>query len=256
MLIGITSQVTSMGDMGHEDITEGWDVIGGWAYDLWLNDLATEDGYLVETTDTQIADQQDYWDVGARYCLSHEYYYDDEDLYYGFEIPYGSGSGIRVYIWRNNPDYVEGSIEWYQTAQDFFLITRHHVQWGLAVHHINKVVIPFHEVYDDIENQGIGNATQQWFKLGRVSNTTLLLNSTSETDTLQECIENNDGYTLNIGTLWGEQIADSSMWTTLGQLLSMRLPDCHPIINALLAIPFWAAIAIIAFKVIAEIMPF
>jgi hypothetical protein len=50
-------------------------------------------------------------------------------------------------------------------------------------------------------------------------------------------------------------MAESSMWTVLGQMLTAQIPDVHPIINILIAVPFWAAIGFMAIMIVSRFIP-
>jgi len=59
---------------------------------------------------------------------------------------------------------------------------------------------------------------------------------------------------------WGaddiDSVKSSSMWTILRQLMTASLPDIHPIINLMISIPFWSALAIMGYLFVRSLLPF
>jgi len=246
MLITITSEVTSWNyNPKSDELLEGWETIGGFDYNFWLNDDDLTTGYDVDPADDAVNDLQDSL-LETDLWLKTEY--DEGDDYYKFEPPYGNSPEIRVWIIRNNTCYRDGSTLWWRLAEDFFLLTRHTQQW--PINNVRRAVIPFDDVFrSDLSD----NRTYVSVKLGQLSNVTLFLNASSD---LAEAIQYNFNYTVRIGTPFGTQIATASMWTALGQLLTLRLPNCHPALNALMAIPLWAGIGFLAVTIVSRFIPF
>lgn len=213
---------------------EGWETIG-LSVDFW--DPST--GYLVAPSDPQIHTKE--------YPLSYTFppKYDDEDNYYGFDYPYDDVPGIRVWVFRENIKYEEGALDWYKIARDFFLITRHTQDWPFV--NVRKLVVPFESVLEQAED----NRSMISGFLGN-ADVSLFINATGN---LALCLYSDSGYTIRIGTAFGENLGKTGLFSTLGRLLTMRLPDCHPVVNAILAIPFWAAIGYIALSLILRIVP-
>ena len=56
------------------------------------------------------------------------------------------------------------------------------------------------------------------------------------------------GYSQNPSTV--------SAWNILAQLLFFQMPDVHPAVNALIAIPLWAAIGILVYRLVLMAIPF
>lgn len=52
-----------------------------------------------------------------------------------------------------------------------------------------------------------------------------------------------------------DDLAETSMWTVLGQMLTAQLPDVDPIINLLIAVPFWASLGFMAIMIISRFIP-
>jgi len=60
---------------------------------------------------------------------------------------------------------------------------------------------------------------------------------------------------LYIGLGYEERPATISAWTLIAQLMLFQMPDVHPLINAFIAIPLWACVAIVAFILITRAIP-
>lgn len=234
LLIGVSSAIHGL-VVSRSDVPQGYDTVG-FEFNFWPPTA----GYTVHSTDTQIYTGEDasgiiYWD------------YDEGDShYYGFEIPYGSGPGLRVWLFRNNSDYNPSSGEWDEWANDFFVITRHTQDW--PVFNVRKFVVPFETVLANME----GNSSMCSGHTGKV-NCTLFINCTTD---LQVALYSNEGYTIRMATGLGEMLQTTSVWTIMGQILGMKLPGCHWVVDLLIAIPFWASIGFIAVTLILRAIPF
>jgi hypothetical protein len=65
----------------------------------------------------------------------------------------------------------------------------------------------------------------------------------------------------NIKIAYNTEISDearmsSSMWTILGQILTLQLPNINPVVNLLLAVPVWAAFGFMIFAIFRSVVPF
>jgi hypothetical protein len=54
----------------------------------------------------------------------------------------------------------------------------------------------------------------------------------------------------------GSAEMNASMWTILGQILTLQLPDVSPTVNLLLAVPIWAAMGFMVFTIFSRVIPF
>lgn len=52
-----------------------------------------------------------------------------------------------------------------------------------------------------------------------------------------------------------DEDAKVSMWTILGQILTLQLPDTHWFVQIIMAIPLWASIGFMAFLIIRSVIP-
>lgn len=53
-----------------------------------------------------------------------------------------------------------------------------------------------------------------------------------------------------------DAVAKINAWNIVGQLLTFQLPDVHPVLNLLIAIPIYACIAYLAYRLILLAIPF
>lgn len=53
-----------------------------------------------------------------------------------------------------------------------------------------------------------------------------------------------------------DNIASTSMWTLIGQMLTARLPTVHPAIQYLIAVPMWVGVGFIVFTLVSRMIPF
>ncbi|MEM3629099.1 MAG: hypothetical protein QXE06_06985 [Candidatus Bathyarchaeia archaeon] len=71
----------------------------------------------------------------------------------------------------------------------------------------------------------------------------------------KEAWENNELYCL-IGMTFDKQNTTLSAWNLVGALLFFKMPDVHPVLNAIIAIPIWIAIAYLIYILILKAIPF
>lgn len=224
-----------------EEHLEGWDTVGGLTYNMWT----PTSGRTVTPNDTQI----DTSDINNPYhTLS--YHYDDASRFYAFAAPYGESHDVRVFVFRNSSDYHSGSDHYWEQAYDFFLVTRTQNWWFWTVPRV--AVVPFTTL---IAHKIDNNRSSISVMLDK-TNVTLFVSTTNTTGSLASRLYQDDNYTIGIGTRLGEALGSASMWTVLGQLLTMRLPDTHPVIQLVLAIPFWAGLGFMAITIVSRFIPF
>lgn len=53
-----------------------------------------------------------------------------------------------------------------------------------------------------------------------------------------------------------DNMASTSLWGVLGQILTAQLPNVHPMIQYFILIPFWAGISFMVFTLISRMIPF
>jgi len=79
--------------------------------------------------------------------------------------------------------------------------------------------------------------------------------NTTKYSNIMEAWENED-----LGVLFGinfDKVNTSvSAWDLISRLLFFQAPEVHPAINALIAIPIWAAVSILIFILILKVIPF
>jgi len=79
--------------------------------------------------------------------------------------------------------------------------------------------------------------------------------NTSLYDTPSEAWENEELYVLQ--GLGFDQVSTSrNAWNLVGMILFFQMPDVHPIINAIIAIPLWVSIVYLTYVLILKAIPF
>ena len=59
-----------------------------------------------------------------------------------------------------------------------------------------------------------------------------------------------------IGVTWDQINTSINIWELIGKLLFFQMPDLPPVLNAVIAIPIWAAITILVFILVLKVIPF
>ena len=79
--------------------------------------------------------------------------------------------------------------------------------------------------------------------------------NTTKYDNIVDAWANSELWML-IGIGFDQVNTSTNTWNVIGKLLFFQAPDVHPAINALIAIPIWAAIAITIYILILKAIPF
>lgn len=79
--------------------------------------------------------------------------------------------------------------------------------------------------------------------------------NTTKYDSFTDAYYANDWHAL-IGVTWDQLNTAISAWDLIGRILTFQAPEVHPAINILIAIPIWAATAILVFILIVKVIPF
>jgi hypothetical protein len=181
------------------------------------------------------------------YERDHDYIFTDEDTE-------ASDPDLHVNVVENN---VLFGGDWYSPSdgdrsiyEDFFWIWQKYGWWG-----IRHAVISYETV---IDNAGDTNISYTAFVLGEYSYSlvvTMPANVTGDTFTLYMFFGE---YNIKIGSLpfsgWSDY-GNQTVWGTLKQMMTMDLPDTHPIIDFLIAVPIWTALAFTFFTIVSRLIP-
>lgn len=215
--------------------SEGWDLIGGVDYNL----LEPTSGYNVTIANHT---GNPYTDVDAK---TFDFVFSDWDTF-AVRLVRDSWIGYPPYLSK----YTEDS-----KYEDFIYI--HCRDTGGWFGGNRYVAIDYHSMTTRFLTNNLSYAYFTVFK----SNFTVMLetatNSTNPADHINAIWFGN--YRLYIAV--NAEIGDASrmsasMWTILGQILSLQLPETTRIINLLLAIPIWAAMGFMVFTILSRVVPF
>jgi hypothetical protein len=198
---------------------------GDWAYETGYDTiggityvlLAPEDGYDMEIQ-TIFTD----WDSGNP--LNMVFTGDDET--------------IESALVRN--DYADAS-------EDGFVFKMSYGWWSVKSTHLS-----LQEIYDG--QMSTSNLSVCDIALGARSYSVFC--EVNANYTLFQYMVSLNQYNISVGFNLEDKLTSNSMWTILGQMLTADLPDTHPIINIIIAIPIWTAIGILAFYAIRSVLPF
>lgn len=156
---------------------------------------------------------------------------------------------VRDYIYESDGELALPAQEGHS---DFISIW---TEWGPWYnHHIARIVID----YTDIQ-ENIVSGTNQSVTPFQISNgpmeVLIITTQGNETDFSSYLWANT--YNICMGQpAEPTDLADSSMWTILGQLMTASLPNVHPIINFMITVPFWSCIGFMVFTIISRMIPF
>lgn len=79
--------------------------------------------------------------------------------------------------------------------------------------------------------------------------------NTSKYDTPSQAWENGELYFMQ-GLGFDQINTSTNAWNLVGMLLIFQMPNIHPIINMIIAIPLWICIAYLIFALILKVIPF
>lgn len=209
---------------------EGYQLIGGVNY----NCIAPTEGYNVTMNET------------------HDSPWQDEDK---FEFDYASWPYLTVRMVR------AGSFDMSQVGEtpiiyyDFFWIhAKKSSAWNAKS---TNAIIP----YQDFETRFLeNNVSYAYFELWNYNFTLLVTTQTNDTD-------HSDHLTMLYTNQFNIRVAENvdinedaamhaSMWTILGQILTLSLPNVNFVVNLLMSVPIWAAMGFMVFTIFSRVIPF
>lgn len=217
----------------------GYEIIGGYSINYWQ----PTSGYRPNSS--KIMDQSEWyfwlyplWNPATRDINKiGEWWPQGEDE--------TRDTNLYLYIIENNTFY-EGasSNSEHRKYQNYFLFYRHVGWWDQYWKAIS---------YDLILEKAQKNSSLISFKLDR--NYTLMI----KTDTYNFTEDFlNYNYAIYIGKQYTDQVADMQhmdFFSVIGELLTASIPNTHPIVSLMIAIPIWIAIAFIIFTLIERLVP-
>lgn len=175
-----------------------------------------------------------------------EFFAWDADANLAFD---GDAVGVRdceVSIVRDNY-YYWGWGDYENLYQDFIMVN---AEWGwFSSDHVALSYEALYAGHVDGTNQSIS------YVIVGDQNYSIIITTPGSSDAFAVMLYE-DRYNIQVAVLGGwENLAETSMWTVLSQLLTAQLPDVHPVLNILIAVPFWATIGFVAAMVISRFIP-
>jgi len=232
LLISYLAPLFAAGEMGDWETLTGYNVIGDRTYFTKY----PQAGYNITPNNiSSTLDQEN--DKVLTYWTSDP---DEKDRY-------------QVGVVRNNTDYRDWWVgireKW--EYEDFIWIYQDQGHWDRPLTAIPLTAFIEGVLLDDRENgtsQSLVEFSLSGHKLG------LLLTVNDTVADISTLIYANT-YNLKLIIPTFDEDAKVSMWTILGQMLTMRLPDVHPVVNVILSVVMWSLIGIAAFVVIERVLP-
>ena len=229
----IASAIARNAPTGRWDQPEGWELIGGVAY----ANLEPTGGYTVTAYNHT---ENPYTDNASREL---NFIYTDWEY-------------ISVRLVRNcsvTKPFTHGDED--KKYDDFVYIhAKRDSGWFAGDRY---VAIPFEALMANfIQN----NVSYSYFSVFKTNFTVILetaTNNSNPADHINAVWFGN----YNTAIAFNTEVSDSdrmssSMWTILGQILTLQLPDVNRVVNLLLAVPIWAALGFMVFTIFSRVVPF
>ena len=230
VIIGSTMDLARsnlINDAGDWSYLEGYQIIGEIEYNMSAPILGWNATGLNAT---------DVWDHEA-----------DENLHFVSEY-----EEITVGIIRDNDlyGYLYHGLPRDETLyQDFFMMF---AEWGWWSN--DDTPISFDAV---VENQvPLSNQSATPFYLHNVKYSLVITTPGTTADFETDLYSGIFNVKIGIPTWGTDSLSSTSMWTVIGQLMTASLPDVHPVINIMLAIPFWSAMVVMVYLLVVKLVPF
>jgi hypothetical protein len=219
LMVGLVNQYYAMAAFGGQaDFSTGYQTIGGITYDM----LDPALGYALSTEDAEsIVDLDD----GTVFVF--------EDL--------------ECQLVRDNDVYAPWTPALITHFKDFFWFK---VSYGWFS--IRVAALPFETILANYD--GETNVSVNDLALGHRSYTFFVQGLSGGASTFAQSLDANL-INISVGVNLEDALAHNSLWSTLGQILTLQLPDTHWIINLLMAVPIWTAIGVLAFLAIRSLVP-
>ncbi len=219
---------------GDWDLRTGYELIGNTEYTF----LSPEEGYPVNDTIVQSV-----WDKGN----------EDNLIFDGSALGLPDEIEVAVINDNDNMDYFVGLPSINPASDKFYDYVHVYTSWGWwssdnsalsyeaiiagQVDETNRSVVPFYLRDDNYSLVVTTPGPGSYFPLMVRENLfNLSLAVPSNEDDLAS-------------------MAETSMWTMLGQMLTAQLPDVHPAINFMIAVPFWTAIGFMIVMIASRFIP-
>lgn len=258
-------------------IKTGYDAIGGVEYTMFTPD-STDTGGTIGSFNVSGHYVQEYnndtvtggpfhsdWRIAMDPDLDTDEYVSLDDIvhlsFYDTKADPITHHRIDVFIVRNWTYYYLGApsdpgdpTQSWVKYRDFFFIREYKWDgsWFNPAGPNSYTVLSFDSVAANVD---ASKGTSETYFMAK-SNLSLFIKYTSNVKNYYSDLTSNH-FVIGVGSWWGnDQVARTSMWSMLGQLLTLSLPEVDPIVNVIMAIPFWIAITFTAVTVISRFIPF
>lgn len=206
---------------------------------------------IIGTTIVYFLDPTDGVNVTGNYT-SHEWHHDDSEYSYYFENDTLTGDIIEMQVITDNEEYsptgIKGSQE--NLYEDYIML---YTEWGWWSQ--DEIAISFWRIIAD--QVPATNHSITYFEI-HDGNYSLVVTTAGNPDTFDVFVD--AGYfNVRIGIdedNTRDQTQDTSMWTILRQLFTASLPDVNPVVNVMIATPFWACTGFMAVMIVRAFIPF
>jgi hypothetical protein len=157
---------------------------------------------------------------------------------------------VRDYIyWEDIPANEDARPEFYN-HQDFLAIW---TEWGPWYnHHIRLLVVD----YETVVSKQIVGLNQSAVPFSIAGTSEVLIITTPGNASEFETVLWSNNFNIRMGQpAFSTDVASTSMWAILGQLMTASLPNVHPIVNILITIPFNACLGFMVFTIVSRMIP-
>ncbi len=215
------------------DSAQGWDLIGGVEY----TNLEPSGGYLVTMSNHT---QNPYTDVASK---TFDFTFSDWDT---FSVRLVRDCDTTKPFTHSDED---------AKYDDFVYIHARDIGGWFGGNRFVAIS------YDSLTTRFVSdNVSYSYFTIFKTNFTILLetnTNSSNPSDHINAVWAGNYRFYIAVNTEIGDQARmSSSMWTILGQILTLQLPNVNRIVNLLLAVPIWAALGFMVFTIFSRVIPF
>lgn len=203
-------------------------------------------GFYVSAPDYEGRDYPDYWSA--------------EDI--KSIVFWGNTTVTYEYSWHYlkidrspNFDDIDIRIYWYtyKPGENGFYFERYWYQWGwwLQIQQIKPYPLSELDVRDNIDETG--NFSRFEMHCNSFNYITYFGFNQTTYSSLEDALDNQD-IIISMGMGWDYESGALSGWDLIGRLLFFQVPDIHPILNAIIALPIWAMISYLTFSLIMRII--
>lgn len=146
-------------------------------------------------------------------------------------------------------------IDWWHPVsfEDCFTFWHYWYEWGWwkVSCEVSPYPITQAEVKANIDETG--NASRFEMNCPHHNYITYFVNNGSH-PSLTYALDNHENIVVSMGMGWDYESGALSGWDLVGRLLTFQLLEIHPMVNFLVAIPFWATVGVLTFIIIVMIV--